>query len=131
MHAHTHTDRHRQARTCTHTHTSACKQTTTHTNTSVPQPAIAVKRRGAKSLAGLMAYPALSPKDRPMDVTSNPIGSGLSPVITSEFLGSQIANIPTTSRKVPNTLGEQRRMSLHYCDHTHTHTCILKAKRKN
>lgn len=38
-----------------------------------------------------------------MPVTSKPMGSGFSPDTGSEFLESQTENIPTTSRKVPNT----------------------------
>lgn len=79
----------------------------TYTKTSFPYPAMAVKSLGAKSLAGLIAYPQLNPKDSPMPHRRNPIIRGFRPAFTSEFLESQIANIPNTSKKVPKTCEQQ------------------------
>ena len=42
-------------------------------------PATAVKRRGPKSRAGLIAYPELKPKAAPMATTSNPTSTGPCP----------------------------------------------------
>ncbi len=48
-------------------------------NTSAPQPATAVKSRGPKSRAGLIAYPELKPNVAPISTTSRPTITGASP----------------------------------------------------
>jgi hypothetical protein len=42
-------------------------------------PRIAVASLGGKSLAGLMAYPQLVPKERPIDSTAPPTRIGVTP----------------------------------------------------
>ena len=52
---------------------------TTYVKTSFPQPAIAVKSLGEKSLAGLTAYPQLYPNEVPMTQSSSPMARGFIP----------------------------------------------------
>src|SRR5262245_10718314 len=72
-------------------------------NTSLPHPATAVKSRGAKSRAGLIAYPELNPNVAPMSTTSSPTITGASPAGAGELRVSVIAKMTATSSAVPTT----------------------------
>ena len=63
-----------------------------------------------------------------MPVTSKPMGSGFNPDTGSEFLESQTENIPTTSRKVPNTYEEADAFKQQNLSTTTTHKIKIKLK---
>ena len=67
----------------------------------MPQPAIAVNSRGAKSRAGLMAYPELNPNVAPISTTSSPTMTGARPAGAGELRESVMAKMTATSSAVP------------------------------
>lgn len=73
----------------------------TYVKTSLPQPAIAVKRRGPRSLAGLTAYPELKPIDSPITRTTNPTVKASRPGGIAWLYGSTMARMQTMSAAVP------------------------------
>lgn len=72
-------------------------------NTSMPQPAIAVKSRGPRSLAGFNGYPQFMPMDTLMPRMIKPIARGSTPLGAPIFLLSVMARMHSTSVPVPIT----------------------------
>src|SRR5205807_2225358 len=72
-------------------------------NTSLPHPAIAVNRRGPKSRAGLIAYPALKPNVAPISTTSRPTMTGARPDGAGELRLSASASVTAGFKCAPVT----------------------------
>ena len=72
-------------------------------NGSAPQPAIAVKILGPKSLAGFKPNPAFIPNVVPMVITMRPINNGARLDPTPIFLWSKRAKIVPTNNAVPKS----------------------------
>src|SRR5437867_5596262 len=70
-------------------------------NTPDPHPAIAVNRRGPKSRAGLIAYPALNPNATPIATTSAPTITGAIAGAGGRLRRSPSAKITATRSAVP------------------------------
>ena len=68
-----------------------------------PHPATEVKILGPRSLAGLMAYPQLRPKLRPIANTTRPTAAGIWPWTNCMFLLSVMAHTAINNIAVPIT----------------------------
>lgn len=69
----------------------------------MPQPAIAVKSRGPRSLAGFNGYPQFMPMDTLMPRMIRPMARGSTPLGAPIFLLSVMARMHSTSMPVPIT----------------------------
>src|SRR5690625_4539597 len=70
---------------------------------SSPQPPAQASSRGPRSRAGLMAYPALAPKDIPIAATEKPMINGPRFARTAVLRMSTTAAIASSSSPVPTT----------------------------
>ena len=67
----------------------------------VDQPATQAARRGPKSRAGLMAYPAAAPRLMPMATTASPMMNGAMLAPGAVLRASVMARIRISSMAVP------------------------------
>jgi hypothetical protein len=68
-----------------------------------PHPCAQAKRRGPRSRAGLIAYPALTPKEIPIATTIRPTMNGAMFALAGELYSSITAKTQATSSAVPIT----------------------------